>query len=104
MTGTQQGTGPKGTNGHARRAARWCEAIADGVPVPASTAYVMVFERITVDPERMGGLPCIRGMRVTVNAVVGPLAAGRAIVRSLSTTSISNARTSSPHSSTRPPP
>ncbi|KLL12527.1 MULTISPECIES: DUF433 domain-containing protein [Protofrankia] len=39
----------------------------------------MAFERITVDPARMGGLPCIRGMRVTVSAVVGQLAAGRTI-------------------------
>lgn len=39
----------------------------------------MGFDRITVDPGRMGGLPCIRGMRVTVSAVVGQLAAGRSI-------------------------
>ena len=37
----------------------------------------MDFERITVDPERMGGLPCIRGLRVTVSTVLGQLAAGR---------------------------
>lgn len=37
----------------------------------------MAFERITVDPGQMGGLPCIRGMRVTVSAIVGQLAAGR---------------------------
>ena len=37
----------------------------------------VAFERITVDPEVMGGLPCIRGLRVTVSAVVGQLAAGR---------------------------
>lgn len=37
------------------------------------------FERITIDPEQMGGLPCIRGMRVTVSAVVGQLATGRSI-------------------------
>jgi len=35
------------------------------------------FERITVDPGQMGGLPCVRGMRVTVSAIVGQLAAGR---------------------------
>jgi uncharacterized protein (DUF433 family) len=35
--------------------------------------------RITVDPGQMGGLPCIRGMRVTVGAVVGQLAAGRTV-------------------------
>ena len=27
----------------------------------------------------MGGLPCIRGLRVTVGAVVGQLAAGRTV-------------------------
>jgi uncharacterized protein (DUF433 family) len=32
--------------------------------------------RITVDPEVMGGRPCIRGMRVTVGTVVGLLASG----------------------------
>jgi uncharacterized protein (DUF433 family) len=35
--------------------------------------------RITIDPNQMGGLPCIRGMRVTVSAIVGQLAAGRTI-------------------------
>jgi uncharacterized protein (DUF433 family) len=39
----------------------------------------MAFERITVDPAQMGGLPCIRGMRVTVSTVLGQLAAGRSI-------------------------
>lgn len=34
-------------------------------------------ERITFDPEVMGGKPCIRGMRVTVGTIVGLLAAGR---------------------------
>ena len=36
-------------------------------------------ERITFDPQVMGGKPCIRGMRVTVGTIVGLLAAGRAI-------------------------
>lgn len=39
----------------------------------------MAFERITVDPAQMGGLPCIRGMRVTVSMVLGQLAAGQTI-------------------------
>ena len=38
----------------------------------------MASERITVDPERMGGVPCIRGLRVTVSMVLGQLA-GRTI-------------------------
>ena len=34
------------------------------------------FDRITFDPEVMGGKPCIRGMRVTVGTILGLLAAG----------------------------
>jgi uncharacterized protein (DUF433 family) len=33
-------------------------------------------ERITFDPNIMGGKPCIRGMRVTVGTIVGLLATG----------------------------
>jgi uncharacterized protein (DUF433 family) len=32
--------------------------------------------RITHDPAVMGGKPCIRGLRVTVGAIVGLVAAG----------------------------
>jgi uncharacterized protein (DUF433 family) len=39
----------------------------------------MSFERISIDPDRMQGLPCIRGTRVTVSAILGQLAAGRSI-------------------------
>lgn len=34
-----------------------------------------VLDRITVDPEIMGGRPCIRGKRITVNIIVGLVAA-----------------------------
>jgi uncharacterized protein (DUF433 family) len=37
----------------------------------------VAYERITIDPNRMSGLPCIRDTRVTVSAVLGQLAAGR---------------------------
>jgi uncharacterized protein (DUF433 family) len=33
-------------------------------------------ERITFDPEVMGGKPCIRGLRVTVGMLVGLVASG----------------------------
>jgi uncharacterized protein (DUF433 family) len=36
-------------------------------------------ERITIDPNRMRGLPCIRDTRVTVSAVLGQLAAGQTV-------------------------
>jgi uncharacterized protein (DUF433 family) len=34
-------------------------------------------DRITLDPQIMGGKPCLRGMRVTVGTIVGLIAAGR---------------------------
>ncbi len=34
-------------------------------------------DRITHDPQIMGGKPCLRGMRVTVGTIVGLVAAGR---------------------------
>lgn len=36
----------------------------------------MAFERITTDPKIMGGVPCIRGLRVPVATVVGMVAEG----------------------------
>ena len=36
----------------------------------------MKFRRITVDPRQMGGVPCIRGLRVPVATVVGMVADG----------------------------
>ena len=34
------------------------------------------FTRITLNPDVMGGKPCIRGLRVTVGTIVGLLASG----------------------------
>ena len=39
----------------------------------------MVQKRITVDPNRMRGLPSIRDTRVTVGAVLGQLATGASV-------------------------
>ncbi|MBI4285353.1 MAG: DUF433 domain-containing protein [Chloroflexi bacterium] len=36
----------------------------------------MRFSRITVDSARMGGVPCIRGLRIPVATVVGMVAEG----------------------------
>jgi uncharacterized protein (DUF433 family) len=33
-------------------------------------------DRITLNPEIMGGKPCIRGLRVTVGTILGLLASG----------------------------
>ena len=34
------------------------------------------FQRITVDPNHMGGVPCIRGLRIPVATAVGMLSEG----------------------------
>ena len=39
----------------------------------------MTFERITVDPEVMGGMPCIRGLRIPVATVVAMVADGMTV-------------------------
>jgi len=36
----------------------------------------MEFKRITVSPHQMGGMPCIRGLRIPVATVVGMVADG----------------------------
>ena len=36
----------------------------------------MAFERVAVDPDRMGGVPCIRDLRVPVATVVAMVADG----------------------------
>ena len=36
----------------------------------------MRFTRITANPKQMGGVPCIRGLRVPVSTVVGMVADG----------------------------
>ena len=38
---------------------------------------MQALKRITVDPEVMGGKPCIRGLRVTVGTIVGLMAVGK---------------------------
>jgi uncharacterized protein (DUF433 family) len=40
---------------------------------------VQQLDRITMNPEVMGGKPCIRGMRVTVGMIVETMAAGRTV-------------------------
>ena len=36
----------------------------------------MKFSRITVNPEQMGGVPCVRGLRIPVATIVGMVAEG----------------------------
>jgi uncharacterized protein (DUF433 family) len=36
----------------------------------------MGYDRITIDPKQMGGVPCVRGLRIPVATVVGMVADG----------------------------
>lgn len=44
----------------------------------------MKFTRITVDPNQMGGVPCIRNLRIPVATVVSALAEGMSQTQLLS--------------------
>jgi uncharacterized protein (DUF433 family) len=39
----------------------------------------MRFDRVTTNPDQMGGLPCIRGLRIPVATVVDMLAEGMTV-------------------------
>jgi len=45
----------------------------------AKGVRMLRFTRITVDPRQMGGVPCIRGLRMPVATVVGMVADGMSI-------------------------
>lgn len=53
------------------------EVLFSGCDGGTITLYLMVVDRITRNPEVMGGKPCVRGIRVTVGMIVGLVAAGR---------------------------
>ena len=59
-----------------KRDAEWFAGPTLG-SLTSSEVIGMAFERITINPKRMGGLPCIRGLRIPVSTVIGQLAAGR---------------------------
>ncbi len=40
---------------------------------------MLEFDRITIDPNVMGGKPCLRGRRVTVGMIVGQIASGSSV-------------------------
>ena len=43
---------------------------------PTKVGENMRFSRITVDPKQMGGVPCIRGLRIPVATIVAMVADG----------------------------
>jgi uncharacterized protein (DUF433 family) len=53
--------------------------VYNGHQLPLQEAEMHNLTRITFNPEVMGGKPCIRGMRVTVGAIVGLVASGKTV-------------------------
>lgn len=58
-----------------------CRSTASGPTIPARPMrgrriLSMMFTLITVNPAQMGGVPCIRGLRIPVATVVGLVADG----------------------------
>jgi uncharacterized protein (DUF433 family) len=43
---------------------------------PRRSEVIMRFTRITVEPKQMGGVPCIRGLRMPVATIIGMTADG----------------------------
>jgi hypothetical protein len=64
----------------------------------------VAFERITIDPDVTGGLPCIRGVRMPVATVVGMVADGIPVAEILDDFPDPRPRTSPRRCATRPPP
>lgn len=56
--------------------AAFLEAISRGPSYPVSRGGPMRYDRITVEPDKMGGVHCIRNLRVPVATVVGMVAEG----------------------------
>jgi uncharacterized protein (DUF433 family) len=52
-------------------------AARPGATIDMGSPTMTPLTRITLDPEVMGGKPCIRGLRITVGTIVGLVASGR---------------------------
>jgi uncharacterized protein (DUF433 family) len=62
-----------------RTAMDGADAVRSAAGDRSAYASGVAYERISIDPNRMSGLPCIRDTRVTVSAVLGQFAAGLTI-------------------------
>jgi uncharacterized protein (DUF433 family) len=53
------------------------QAVLETARVACAYSCGMLRDRITINPDQMGGLPCVRGLRIPVSTILGQLAAGR---------------------------
>lgn len=68
---------PVAAVGPRRRESKLSSATMVRTPAEGLKDYLMnLIERITIEPGKCGGRPCIRGLRIRVKDVLGLLAAG----------------------------
>jgi len=61
-----------------------CEGLANALRGPWRLQWaVMEFKRVTIDARQMGGVPCLRGLRILVATVVSLVAEGQTVERIL---------------------
>jgi uncharacterized protein (DUF433 family) len=55
-----------------------CQGVVEYIATKTSGKEVAAvkYTRITVEPDKMGGMPCIRGLRIPLATVVGMIADG----------------------------
>ena len=74
-------SGPPPTPAHFGRLQRprdnGCASVRPTLAIRQRRGCAMGYKRITINPSQMGGLACIRGLRIPVTTIVGQLAAGR---------------------------
>src|SRR5438552_4121245 len=65
------------TNAHSGASVELCTASGQEVRSLRESIGAMAFTRISVDPGRCGGVPCIRDLRIPVATVVSMVAEGQ---------------------------
>jgi uncharacterized protein (DUF433 family) len=60
------------------------ERAASAASAQADVVAEAQFDKITVDPQRLGGKPCIRGLRIPVGMIVRMVAAGKTVAEIIS--------------------
>jgi|GEM_PF-801835 len=76
VQGTETGFDGSGSVAVRLDRSRWRWLDTDSALAYTSNVQFPDIDRITLNPNVMGGKPCIRGMRVTVGTVTGLLASG----------------------------
>ncbi len=58
---------------------KWRQSVYSAPQEDKKAKAMSPFDRITFDPQIMGGRACIRGMRIPVSVIVGQIASGATV-------------------------